>query len=216
MAHGAGISSKLCGFVVTAGQRRATATQEESGGSGKMADSRIADEKRGFSLAIGVAGGRGHPGAPRAADGGATDRAGAKSRLRFYVSGNGSSGGRRRDDVARAEVCRQDDMREVRGLGGVVFPSPARRRRGRGRVRGCGIGLAWPRLRASGATSLARGPAGREGAVDGLERSSIGARAGHVPGTCHRRSATASRFDEVKCRRIHCRTPYFTWHIKCE
>jgi len=41
---------------------------------------------------------------------------------RFYVSGNGSSGGRRHDDVARAEVCREDDVREVRGLGGVVFP----------------------------------------------------------------------------------------------
>ena len=26
-------------------------------------------------------------------------------------------------DVARAKVCREDDVREVRGLGGVVFPS---------------------------------------------------------------------------------------------
>jgi hypothetical protein len=84
---------------------------------------------------LGQRGGRGHPGAPRAASVCATDRAGAKSRLRFYVSGNGSSRGRRRDDVARAEVCRDNDAREVRGLGDVVFPSPARWRRGRGR--GC-------------------------------------------------------------------------------
>ena len=47
----------------------------------------------------------------------------AGSASRFYVNGNGSSGGQRRDDVARAEVCREDDVREVRGLGGVVFPS---------------------------------------------------------------------------------------------
>ena len=31
--------------------------------------------------------------------------------------------GRRREDVARAKVCRENDAREVRGLGGVVFPS---------------------------------------------------------------------------------------------
>jgi transposase IS66 family protein len=31
-------------------------------------------------------------------------------------------------------VCREDDVREVRGLGGAVLPSPARRRGGRGRV----------------------------------------------------------------------------------
>jgi hypothetical protein len=29
--------------------------------------------------------------------------------------GNGSGTGRRRDDVARAKVCREDDVREVRG-----------------------------------------------------------------------------------------------------
>ena len=40
--------------------------------------------------------GRGHPGAPRAASVCATDRAGAESRLRFYMSGNGSARGRRR------------------------------------------------------------------------------------------------------------------------
>ena len=70
-------------------------------------------------------GGRGDPRAPRAASVCAADRAGAESRLRFYVSGNGSSGGRRRDDVAKAEVCREDDAREAWGLARVVFPSLA-------------------------------------------------------------------------------------------
>ena len=28
-----------------------------------------------------------------------------------------------RDDVARAEVCREDDAREVRGLVALIFPS---------------------------------------------------------------------------------------------
>jgi hypothetical protein len=50
-------------------------------------------------------------------------RAGAKSRLQFYVNGNDSSSGRRRDDVARAEVCREDDVREVRGLVELIFLS---------------------------------------------------------------------------------------------
>ena len=60
---------------------------------------------------------------PQAADGGAADGAGAESRLRFYVNGNGSSSGRRRDDVARAEVYREDDVREVRGLAELILPS---------------------------------------------------------------------------------------------
>ncbi|MDQ1478788.1 MAG: hypothetical protein QOE62_4017, partial [Actinomycetota bacterium] len=30
-------------------------------------------------------------------------------------------GGRRREDIARAGVCREDDAREAWGLGGVVF-----------------------------------------------------------------------------------------------
>lgn len=43
----------------------------------------------GCSRHLGQRGGRGHRGAPRAADGGAADRAGAEPRLRFQVSGNG-------------------------------------------------------------------------------------------------------------------------------
>ena len=78
-------------------------------------------------LASGVAGAAGAGTFFSFSDGGATDRAGAESRLRFYVNGNGSSSGRRRDDVARAEVCREDEAREAWGLGGVVFLSPTRR-----------------------------------------------------------------------------------------
>jgi site-specific DNA recombinase len=50
---------------------------------------------------------------------------------RFYVNGNGSSSGRRRDDVARAEVCREDDVREARGLAELIFRRSATRRRAR-------------------------------------------------------------------------------------
>jgi hypothetical protein len=39
------------------------------------------------------------------------------------VKGNGSSSGRRRNDVVRAEVCREDDVREVRGLAELILPS---------------------------------------------------------------------------------------------
>ena len=39
------------------------------------------------------------------------------------MNGNGSSSGRRRDDVARAEVYREDDVREVRGLAELILPS---------------------------------------------------------------------------------------------
>ena len=71
----------------------------------------------------GQRGGRGQCRAPRVADGGAADRAGAESRLRFYVNGNGWTSGRRRNDVARAEVCREDEVREVRGLAELILPS---------------------------------------------------------------------------------------------
>ena len=39
------------------------------------------------------------------------------------MNGNGSSSGRRRDEVARAEVCREDDVREVWALVELSFPS---------------------------------------------------------------------------------------------
>ena len=54
--------------------------------------------------------------------------------VRFYVSGNGSSSGRRRDDVARAEVCREDGAREARGLVAVIFPSKRDEEEGAGGV----------------------------------------------------------------------------------
>ena len=57
---------------------------------------------------------RGHPRALRAANGGAAEGAGEESGVRVRVNGNSSGRGRKRDDVARAEVCREDDVREVR------------------------------------------------------------------------------------------------------
>ena len=39
------------------------------------------------------------------------------------MNGNGSSSGRRRNDVARAEVCCEGDVREVRGLAELILPS---------------------------------------------------------------------------------------------
>ena len=50
-------------------------------------------------------------------------------------------------DVARAKVCREDDVREVRGLRRRGFSVDSARGGGRGRGRGCGIGLAWPGLK---------------------------------------------------------------------
>jgi hypothetical protein len=70
------------------------------------------------------------------ADGGAAEGEGAESGVRLGVNGSGlGQGSKAAGDVARAKVCREDGVREVRGLGGAVFPPPARRRRGRGR--GC-------------------------------------------------------------------------------
>ena len=66
--------------------------------SGRSAPLRASVVPRGpvASRHPGQRGGRGPPGAPRAASVGAADRAGAKSPLRLYVSGGGSSRGRRR------------------------------------------------------------------------------------------------------------------------
>ena len=49
-------------------------------------------------------------------------------------------------DVASAKVCREDDVREVRGLRRRGFSVDSARAGGRRRGRGCGIGLAWPGL----------------------------------------------------------------------
>jgi hypothetical protein len=43
---------------------------------------------------------------------------------------NGSGGGRARDLVAKAEVCREDDAREVRGVVRGMWPSPTQARGG--------------------------------------------------------------------------------------
>ena len=71
----------------------------------------------------------------------AADRAGAKSGVQVGVSREQSTTGPNAATPARAEVCSEDEAREVRGLGGVVFPSPARRREGRGRVCLAGSGF---------------------------------------------------------------------------
>ena len=81
-------------------------------------------------------GGRGHPRASRAADGGAAGGAGAEPGVQAFVNGvTARARAEGAGDVARAEVCHQDGVREVRERGGVVFPSPARRR-GRGCLAG--------------------------------------------------------------------------------
>jgi hypothetical protein len=47
------------------------------------------------------------------------------------VRGNGSGSFRARDILAGAEVCRDDDAREVRGPIGVILPPVASAGRGR-------------------------------------------------------------------------------------
>jgi hypothetical protein len=85
----------------------------------------------------------------------AADRAGAESRLRFYVNGNSSSRpkarGRREGEGVPRERC-------TRGSGArrCSFSVVARRGGGRGRGRGCGIGLAWPSLQTLGCRRLHR------------------------------------------------------------
>jgi len=51
--------------------------------------------------------------------------------------------GRGRDVVAKAEVCRDDDAREVRALVRVIFPPPVRAGQGCRRGSGCEISLVW-------------------------------------------------------------------------
>jgi len=63
--------------------------------------------------------------------------------MEFMIGSQRLGQGRARDDVAKADVCREGEAREARWLAGVTFPSSPGERRGRGRSRGCGLGLAW-------------------------------------------------------------------------
>ena len=116
--------------------------------SGRGAPLRAAVVPRGpvASRHPGQRGGRGHPGAPRAASVCAADRAGAKCQLRLYVSGSGSSRGRRRGRRREGEgVPRGRRARDSRACQGDFSRHPREGRRAREdsslRDRPC---LAWP------------------------------------------------------------------------